>query len=203
MKLYYLPGACSLASHIVLEWIGAPYDTHRLSREELKSEAYRRISPLGAVPALEVDGWVLTQNAAILGFLADSFPAARLGGDGTPKGRAQVNHWLAFVNSDVHPAFKPLFGATAYLADEAAIGKTRAHAKQVLRGLFERVNAQLQGRDWIAGTRSIADPYLFVTLRWAHAAQIGLADLKDLGRFFERMHGDAAVVKAIGEEETS
>lgn len=203
MKLYYLPGACSLASHIVLEWIGAPYDTHRLSREEMKSEAYRRISPLGAVPALEVDGWVLTQNAAILGFLADSFPAARLGGDGTPKGRAQVNHWLAFVNSDVHPAFKPLFGATAYLADEAAIGKTRAHAKQVLRGLFERVNAQLQGRDWIAGTRSIADPYLFVTLRWAHAAQIGLADLKDLGRFFERMHGDAAVVKAIGEEETS
>lgn len=203
MKLYYLPGACSLASHIVLEWIGAPYDTHRLSREELKSEAYRRISPLGAVPALEVDGWVLTQNAAILGFLADSFPAARLGGDGTPKGRAQVNHWLAFVNSDVHPAFKPLFGATAYLADEAAIGKTRAHAKQVLRGLFERVNAQLQGRDWIAGTRSIADPYLFVTLRWAHAAQIGLADLQDLGRFFERMHGDAAVVKAIGEEETS
>lgn len=203
MKLYYLPGACSLASHIVLEWIGAPYDTHRLSREEMKSEAYRRISPLGAVPALEVDGWVLTQNAAILGFLADSFPAARLGGDGTPKGRAQVNHWLAFVNSDVHPAFKPLFGATAYLADEAAIGKTRAHAKQVLRGLFERVNAQLQGRDWIAGTCSIADPYLFVTLRWAHAAQIGLADLKDLGRFFERMHGDAAVVKAIGEEETS
>ncbi len=203
MKLYYLPGACSLASHIVLEWIGAPYETHRVSRDELKSEAYRRISPLGSVPALEVDGWVLTQNAAILGFLADSFPAARLGGDGTPKGRAQVNHWLAFVNSDVHPAFRPLFGATAYLADEAAIGKTRAHAKQVLRGLFERVNEQLRGRDWIAGTRSIADAYLFVTLRWAHAAAIGLADLQELGRFYERMHGDASVVKAIGAEETS
>jgi glutathione S-transferase len=66
MKLYYSPGACSLADHIVLEWIGRPYETRRVSREERRSPDYLAINPAGAVPALEDEGWVLTQNAAIL-----------------------------------------------------------------------------------------------------------------------------------------
>src|SRR3546814_16142175 len=78
-----------------------------------------RLNPAGAVPVLQDGDWVLTQNMAILNFLADSFPEAWLCGDGTPRGRAEVNRWLAFVNSDVHPAFNPRFGTTAYLEDEA------------------------------------------------------------------------------------
>src|SRR3546814_1671101 len=94
---------------------------------------------------------------AVLNFLADSFPEVGLGGDGTLRGRAEVNRWLAFVNSDVHPAFKPLFGTTAYLEDEAIIGKTKDAARSSLRGLFERADTQLAANDWIAGSRSIAD----------------------------------------------
>src|SRR3546814_2563154 len=83
------------------------------------------LNPAGAVPVLQDGDWVLTQNMAVLNFLADSFPEVGLGGDGTLRGRAEVNRWLAFVNSDMHPAFKPLFGTTAYLEDEAFIEKSK------------------------------------------------------------------------------
>ena len=118
----------------------------RVSREERKSPAYLAINPAGAVPAFEEDGWVLTQNAAILNYLADSFPDAGLGGDGTPRSRAEVNRWLAFANADVHPAFHPLFGATAYLDDPALIELSKQAARKKLRGLFERADAQLAGQ---------------------------------------------------------
>ena len=200
MKLYYTPGACSLADHIVLEWIGKPYRTQRVSREQRKAPEYLKINPAGAVPALEHDGWVLTQNAAILDFLADAFPETGLGGDGTPKSRAEVNEWLSFVNSDVHPAFKPLFGATAYLGDEAVIDKTKADARTKLRGHFERLDAQLAGKDWLTGSRSIADPYLFVVARWAKSNGVDLSGLDSIERFVRNMEQDAGVRKALEDE---
>jgi glutathione S-transferase len=200
MKLYYSPNTCASADHIVLEWIGKPYQTQRLSREERSAPAFKAINPAGAVPVLDVDGWVLTQNAAILNYLADTHPEAKLGGDGSAKGRAEVNRWLAFVNSDVHPAFKPLFGATAYLEDAAAIDKTKENAKASLRSLFERADAQLAGNDWIAGTRSVADPYLYVTLRWAKGTGVDLSGLDNLARFVARIEADPGVRKVLAEE---
>jgi len=200
MKLYYSPNTCASADHIVLEWIGKPYQTQRLSREERAMPAFKAINPAGAVPVLEVDGWVLTQNAAILNYLVDTNPEAKLGGDGSAKGRAEVNRWLAFVNSDVHPAFKPLFGATAYLEDPAAIEKTKENAKASLRTLFTRADAQLAGNDWIAGTRSVADPYLYITVRWAKATGVDLTGLDNLARFFARIEADPGVRKVLVEE---
>jgi glutathione S-transferase len=166
----------------------------------LKSPEYLKLNPAGNVPALEVDGWVLTQNAAILNFLADSFPESGLGGDGSAKSRAEINRWLAFLNADVHPAFHPIFGSTKYLGDEAAIEKSKDNARQKLRGLFERADAQLQGRNWLTGTRSIADPYLFVTLRWAKAQQVDLSGFSHLARFLDRMEADPAVQKVLQAE---
>jgi len=200
MKLYYAPGACSLADHITLEWIGKPYEAIRVSSDDRKSPGYRRLNPAGSVPVLQDGDWALTQNVAILNFLADTSPEAGLGGDGTPRGRAEVNRWLAFVNSDVHPGFKPLFGATAYLDDEATIEKTRDAARTALRGLFERADAQLANGDWIAGSRSIADPYLYVVTRWAKAQGVDLSGLDNLARFWARMEADPAVQKVLGEE---
>lgn len=200
MKLYYSTGTCSLADHIVLEWIGKPYEAVRVSREERKSPAFLALNPAGAVPVLQDGDWVLTQNSAILNFLADTFPEAGLGGDGTPRGRAEVNRWLSFVNSDVHPAFKPLFGTTAYLEDEAIIGKTKDAARTSLRTLFERADAQLAAHEWIAGSRSIADPYLYVVTRWAKAQGVDLSGLDNLARFSARMEADTAVQKVLAEE---
>ena len=200
MKLYYSPGACSLADHIVLEWIGQPYETRRVSREERRSPDYLAINPAGAVPALEDEGWVLTQNAAILHYLTDKFPQSGLDGGSDPRARAEVNRWLAFVNSDVHPAFKPLFGATAYLGDEAAIAKSKANARAQLRGLFARADARLADRDWIAGDRSIADPYLYVVTRWAKANEVDLSGFGHLEAHFRRMGEDPAVRRVLTDE---
>lgn len=200
MKLYYSPNTCALADHIVLEWIGKPYEVQRLSREERATPEFRRINPAGAVPVLEVDGWILTQNAAILNYLVDTHPEAKLGGDGSAKSRAEVNRWLAFLNSDLHPAFKPLFGSTGYLEDAAAIEKSKTHARAVLRTLFARADEQLQGRDWLAGSRSIADPYLYVVLRWAKGQNLDLDGLDQLAAFKQRVEGDSAVQKVLQEE---
>jgi glutathione S-transferase len=200
MKLYYSPGACSLSDHIVLEWIGAPYETRKLSREERQTPEFLELNPAGAVPVLEHDGWVLTQNAAILGYLAETNPEAELLGDGSPKSRAEVVRWLAFINADVHPAFKPLFGATAYLEDQAAIEKSKNNARAALRTLFARAETQLAGRDWIAGSRSIADPYLYVVLRWAKDQGIDLSGFDHLATFVARMEADPAVQKVLKDE---
>ena len=201
MKLYYSPGACSLGDHIVLEWIGKPYETKRVDHEEKQAPGFRKLNPAGAVPVFEQDGWVLTQNAAILNYLADTNPQAKLGGDGSPKSRAEVNRWLSFFNADVHPTFHPLFGSTSYLGeDKAAIEKTKDAAREKLRGYFERANKQLDGRDWLTGSRSIADPYLYVVLRWAKAMKVDLSGLDHLAKFRARMEADPAVQKVLKEE---
>ena len=110
MKLYSSPGACSTADHIVLQWSGGPFEVEIVPREQRQSPGYLAINPAGAVPALRDGDFVLTQNAAILGYIADCRPEAKLAGDGSARQRAEANRWLAFVNSDLHPAFRPIIG---------------------------------------------------------------------------------------------
>lgn len=196
MKLYTSPGACSLADHIALQWIGQPFEAVLVTREQRNTPEFLALNPAGAVPVFERDGWVLTQNAAILNYLADAFPDARLGGDGTPEGRAEVNRWLALLNADVHPAFHPYFGSTAWLGEDVA-AKTKEAAGAKLRGYFERIDAQLSGKDWLVGDRSIADPYLFVVTRWAKGVKLDLGGLSNLAAHFERMRNDADVQAAL------
>lgn len=200
MKLHYLPGACSLTDHIVLEWIGKPYEAVEVPRGKLKSPEYLAINPAGAVPALELDGWALTQNSAILHYLAERHPEAGLYGDGSARGRAEVDRWLAFANADVHPSFWPMFGGLAWLQDEAMQEQGKQAARDKLRGLFQRADRQLEGRDWIADTRSIADPYLFVVTRWAKATGVDLTGLDNLERHFQRMSADPAVQRVLKAE---
>lgn len=200
MKLYYLPGACSLADHIVLEWIGQPYEAHRVARDELGA-SYLSINPAGVVPALqEDDGWVLTENAAILNYLADKHPQAGLGGDGSARGRAEVNRWLAYINSDLHPAFRPVFRPERFIDGEAAQETLRATAIVKLRRYYERLDAQLADREWLTGARSFADPYLFVVLNWAKGKGVDLSGLDNLARFHQRMLHDAGVKAAMQQE---
>jgi glutathione S-transferase len=201
MKLYYFPGACSLADHIVLEWIGTPYETIQVDHDKLKSPEYLALNPNGAVPLLIDGDFRLTQNAAILSYLAERYPDAHLFGDGTPRGRAEVMRWLSFLNSDVHPAFKPIFVPKRFLQDQkfsAAIADTaRSHVREHL----DRLDARLVGREWLADERSIADPYLFVMLRWAIRLKIGVDGFENLSRFLERMYADAGVRTAVIAEE--
>jgi glutathione S-transferase len=199
MKLYYSPGACSMSDHLALEWIGKPYSIEATSKESRKTPEYLKLNPAGAVPVLEHEGWVLTQNMAILNYLADAFPESGLGGDGTPRSRAEVNRWLAFLNADVHPAFHPLFGSSSYL-DDTSVEQTKTHARTKLRELFGRADVQLQEKQWLTGHRSIADAYLFVVTRWARAMNVDLSGYDRLSAFFERMSADPAVRKVLADE---
>jgi glutathione S-transferase len=201
MKLYYLPGACSMADHIVLEWIGKPYEAQPVAREALRSPDYLKINPSGQVPALVVeDDWVLTQNVAILNYLIDRFPDANLAGNGSPRERAEVNRWLCFINADVHGAFKPLFGPQRFIADDSQHTALQDAARQQLRGHFERLNAQLADREWLTGHRSVADAYLFVVVRWAKNKQVDLSGLDHLETFVARMQADPGVKSVMHAE---
>ncbi|MNK26992.1 Glutathione S-transferase GST-4.5 [compost metagenome] len=201
MKLYYMPGACSLASHIVLEWIGKPYETHKLSRDELKGPEFLQINPLGAVPALTDGGWTITQNIAILEFLAEQAPQSPLLGDGTARSRAEVRRWLGFINSDIHKTFSMLFGAQRFVAEEDAQKQLAASASKLLTKLFAQLDTQLAAKPYLAGSAaSVADAYLYVVLRWAHAKEVDLSGLDNLSAFFKRMEADAGVQAALKAE---
>lgn len=201
MQLYYFPGACSLADHIVLEWIGVPYETVRMDRDSIKSFEYVKRNPTGAVPLLVDGDFHLTQNAAILWYLADRYSAAHLLGEPTPQGRAEVMRWLSLLNSDLHPAFKPIFSPARFLADPSRADEVAEAGRTSVRKYLAILDARLDGRDWLVDQRSIADPYLFVMLRWAVRMSIGLTAYPHLSRFLERMYQDPGVRKAVIDEE--
>lgn len=201
MKLYYLPGACSLADHIVLKWTGIEHQAVRVNVQIIKSEAYLRMNPNGAVPLLEDGDFILSENVAILGYLAEQRPDSGLLGDGSVRGRAQVMRWLAYLNSDVHGAFKPLYSPARFLPDERLAGAIADQARLQVSEHLRLLDRHLQGRDWLADRRSIADPYLFVMLRWAERKNIALDGFPELLRFMGQMLADRDVLAAIEIEE--
>ena len=203
MKFYYLPGACSLVGHIVLQWTGMNYTTVRLDRETIRSREYLALNPNGTVPFLVDGDFTLTENAAILRYLAESRPETALLGERCLRGRAEVVRWVAFLNSDVHGAFKPIFSPTRYFPDEAMAGVVIKQARRRVGTYLQHIDEHMGDRGWLAGTRSIADPYLFVMLRWADRTGIPIGQFKHLPGFFERMHADAGVQAAVIDEEGS
>lgn len=200
MKLYSKPGACSTADHIALQWTGAPFEFVQVTGEMMKSPAYLAMNPSGTVPLLVDGDFALTQNAAVLGYIADAYPQAGLAGDGSARQRAEATRWLAFCNSDLHPAFKPLFSPGALIDDPAQYDALKACARKRLRKLYETADSQLQDRQWLAGFRSYADPYLYITLRWATHLGVDLSGLDNLSAFIARMQADAGVQAALQAE---
>lgn len=199
MKLYTMPGACSTACHITLHWAGGPFSVQVLARDELKSPAYLDINPAGSVPALVDGDFRLTQNAAIVGYIADVNPKSGIGGT-TARERAEANRWLSYCNADLHPAFHPIFGPARFIADESQFDAIKQAARERVRGLFERADRQLDGREWLAGFRSYADPYLYITLRWAKKTGVDLGGFNNLAAFVEHMEADEGVRAALQAE---
>ncbi|MBS0225828.1 MAG: glutathione S-transferase N-terminal domain-containing protein [Proteobacteria bacterium] len=200
MKLYSKPGACSTADHIALNWAGLPYEAKIVTASQMKEPEYLALNPAGSVPLLVDGDFVLAQNAAIMGYIADSAPAAGLTGDGSKQQRANAMRWLSYVNSDVHPAFKPIFNPGNYLPDAAQAEAVQAAARTNVQRVYQFAEKQLDGRDWLAGFRSVADPYLYITLRWAVAMHVDMASLPNLMAFMRRMEADSGVEQALAAE---
>lgn len=168
LTLYYSPGACSLAPHIALEEAGARYDAKAISlkKGQHKKPDYLAINPRGQVPTLVVDGKPLTQNMAILSYIAQSFPDAHLIPT-EPFANATALSWLAFLSSTVHPSFGPLFGPQTYVADPAAREAYVAKLHEILAQRLADIDRSLPRDGYALGAFSVVDAFLVPFYRWA------------------------------------
>lgn len=200
MRLYFKPGACSLSSRITMTEIGVPFEATRVDTATGKTETgadFRAINPKGYVPALEIaPGTVITENPAILQYLADSHPAARLAPPAGTLERARLQEWLNFTSSELHKAFAPYFGGQPL---EGA-AKERAEANLARRiGDVERGMAD--GRAFILGdTLSVADAYLFVVLNWTNFIGVSLERWPEVARYVARLAARPAFRAAMRAE---
>lgn len=173
--LYYAPGACSLASHIVLEETGATYETVRLdlAKGDQRAPEYLAVNERGRVPALYEDGWVLTENSAILRHLARSHPEAGLLPD-DPRQQATVDEWLAWLSTSHHVAYAHVRRPERYSPDEAAYPGIRDKGADTFGDLCTMTEVRLSNGGWALGGRySIVDAYLMVFWVWGRGPAIG------------------------------
>jgi glutathione S-transferase len=197
MKLYYAPGVCSLSPHIVAREAGLPLTLVRVDNKSKKTENgddYRAINPKGYVPLLELDNGVrLSEGPAIVQYLADLAPAARLAPANGTLERYQLQEWLNFITSEVHKQFSPLFDAT--MPEEA---KEKFRTRLATR--FDWIVQQLQGRDFLMGSFTVADAYLFVVLRWTKFTGPDLARWPALQAYVDRIAARPHVQEALKAE---
>lgn len=200
MKLYYMPGACSMTPHTALEWIGQPYEAESVDTRTIKSPEYLRLNPQGAVPLLVDGDLALSQNVAILAYLDACFPQARLFGSDESRGKARAWRWLAFLNADVHKAFSPLFHLPDYVRDEAFKTAMQQAARDNILRMLAQVDAQLAAQPYLADALSVADVYLYVLLRWCRGIRLDVSHLSRLAPFYARLGEDPGVQSVLAKE---
>ena len=198
MRLYILPGACSLAANIALREAGIPFELVRVSHRTHKTVDgvdLNEINSKGYVPALVLDGGeLLTENAALLPYIADLNPAAKLAPAIGTLQRYRLAEWLAFINSEVHKAFSPLFapGASDDMKQYARAGLTKRVAW---------LGQQLGSKPYLMGEQfTVADAYLFVVLNWSGLVSFDLSPWPNLVAFQERVAARPHVIEAMTAE---
>ncbi|PQA85814.1 glutathione transferase GstA [Hyphococcus luteus] len=200
MKLYYKPGACSLASHIALNEAGvavALEKTDTATKTTENGEDYSAINPNGYVPALRLDnGEILTEGPAILQFIADTNQSAGLAPENGTVERARVNALLNFAGSELHKAFAPLF------ADPAPEGAARDAIIEKIGTRLDHIESRLaDGRAYLTGDAfTIADAYVFVVANWANFVNVDLSKWPNVVSFVKRVAARPAVTNALAAE---
>jgi glutathione S-transferase len=198
MKLYFSPGACSLASHIALFEAGLDFTAERVdlrSKQTAGGVDFTTIVSKGYVPALQLnDGTVLTEGPAIMQYVADQAPAAQLAPANGTLERYRVIEWLNFISTELHKSFSPLFRPTSTEDMKEA-------ARTTLRTRLSWLAAHLEGRDYLLGSQfSIADAYLFTVLGWTKHVQFDLSPWPVLSAFTQRVGARPAVQSALRAE---
>ena len=202
MKLYFAPGACSLASHIALEESGLPYETERLNLQQgdQRKPEYLKLNPRGRVPTLVVDGKILTENVAIMTLIGGGYCADRLWPKSTWD-QAQALSLMAWLSNSVHPTFGHLLRPARYVDDEAAQQAVKAKARTMYEDYLREIDALLQGRKWAIGNHfTVVDGYLVVFYRWGNRVGIPMKAMKNYARHIEEVHGRPAVSKVMADE---
>ena len=210
LKLYYAPGACSLAPHIALEETGADYETQRVDLRSgaQREPAYLAVNPKGRVPALATDRGVLTEAPVILGYIAQTNPDAHLAAVGDSFAFGDMQAFNMFLATTVHVAFAHVFRPERYGEGEEAARAMRAKAPESLAAAFALIEERFaDGRPFAQGPAyTVADPYLFTFSRWLDTRRIDghplgrLADYPHVAAHHARVGERPAVVRVLAAE---
>ncbi|MGJ8616044.1 MAG: glutathione transferase GstA [Sulfitobacter sp.] len=197
MKLHYKPGACSMASHIILNELGLAFDLDKTDTDANKTEAgdnFLKINPNGYVPALITDdGEIITENPAVLQYLADQSPDSGLAPANGTLARTRLQEALNFISSELHVSFGPFFSGREL--NDAQREKAEAGVKRRAAHIEQRLT---DGRDFLLGdTFTVADAYAFVVLNWAGFVGVSLAAYPKTQSYMARIAARPAAVKAM------
>jgi len=200
MKLYYSPGACSLAPHILLQESKAKYTLEKVDLKTKiteKGEDFKKINPKGYVPTLQLDnGEVLTEGPAIMQYIADQAPNSKLAPAAGTMARYRLQEWLNFITSEIHKGFSPLF-------NPAVPDAYKTMVKENLGKRFDYLSEKLTKNNFLMGNDFTApDAYLYTTLTWSGYVGIDLSRWPSLQAFVKRV-GDRPAVKAAHAAEKS
>lgn len=202
-KLYFSPGAVSMAAHIALEEAGIAYTLEPvLIREgQQLTEQYRRVNPLGRVPALEVEpGVVLTETPALLSYLAELAPQLGL----LPQAgleRARANEWMSLLASAVHVSFITFFRPQRYTSDDTAAQVLKADGKKRFHDMLSHVESRLPAQGFVLGERySLCDAYLVPFFLWGRYFELPVGDLQRYERLVGSVLPRPAVRRALEQE---
>ena len=204
MKLYFAKGTCALASHIALEEAGAQYSTVRIyfATSEQQSPEYLAINPKGRVPTLVTDKGTLTETPAMLAFIAQSFPKAKLAPLDDPFGFAQVQAFNSYLCSTVHVAHAHRMRGTRWADDPGAIEAMKRKVPQTVAACFDMIESKMFQGPWVMGeTYTICDPYLFTLARWLEGDSVDPLRFPKVKAHRDRMSERAAVRKAVALEQ--
>ena len=199
LALYYGPGACSMAAHIVLEGCGEKYEPRKmdLAKGEQRSEEHLKRNPLGRVPVLQLDnGDFLPENTAIMPYLGKRFKLWP--NDAT--GEAKALSTIGFFASSVHPAHGHVGRPERYTADQSAHAGIKDMGLKTFHGYLKQIDGMLAGREWLGSSYSVLDPYAFVFYTWGVRRELPMGELKNYTAFKDRMVKRAAVGRVLEDE---
>jgi glutathione S-transferase len=199
LTLFYAPGACSMAAHVVLEEGGEKYEAKRmdLTKGEQKTAEYMKIHPLGRVPALKLDdGSPLTENTAILPFLGKRFGLWPT----DPVKEARALSVIGFFAASVHPAHAHVGRPERYTEDKSAFAGLQAMGKKTFHEYLKQTDGMYARREWLSDKYSVLDPYAFVFYVWGVRRELPMAELKHYSAFKDRMLTRPAVQRVVADE---
>jgi glutathione S-transferase len=205
LTLYYTAHTCSLATHIALEEAGAAYSTVRIdfARAQQQSPDYLKVNPKGRVPALVTDRGILTETPAMLAFVAQSFPAARLAPLDDAFAFAELQAFNSYLCSSLHVAHAHRMRGHRWVDadDKAAIAAMQKKVPQSVTAGFELVEQEMLKGPWVMGERyTICDPYLFTLAQWLEADGVDPGRIPRVIDHRRRVAERTATRKAIAEE---
>jgi glutathione S-transferase len=199
LTLFYAPGACSMAAHIVLEESGEKYEGKRmdLGKGDQKTEAYLKIHPQGRVPALRLDdGSPLTENTAILPYLGKRFGLWPT----EPLAEARALSLVGFFAASVHPAHAHIGRPERYALDESAFPTIKEAGRKAFHGYLQQVDGMLAAKQWFSERYSVLDPYAFVFYVWGVRRELPMGELANYTAFKDRMLARPAVQRVVEDE---